>query len=319
MLRLTCDITIGQERFDYVNEVQIISAWKNLTDTAVIKLPRNLVTRDNMKIGEQVKVGQAVEIKLGYDLKTATRFKGYVDTIGAATEIVEIKCQDEMWNLKQGSISKSWETADIETVLSHIKTEVKGLTCKVSGDNLKLGPLTIEGLSPARILQKLKDDYSVYSFFRDGELIVGVPYAQTPQPGIVFEYGKNVISWKGLSYKDEADVKAKVKIINAKPDGTKEESLKGDSGGEERTLHYYNLSKADLDKHAETILKQMKYSGYRGKFTVFGEPQVNHGDVANIKDKRVDGREGDYYIDGVDTSFSSSGMRQAITLGPKAS
>lgn len=316
MLQLTCDIRIGQERFDYVNEVQIVSAWKNLTDTAIIKMPRKLITRNNMEV---VKVGQEVEIKLGYDLNTSTRFKGYVDVIGAATEMIEIKCQDEMWNLKQGSISKSWKATDLETVLTHLKTEIKGLVCKVSGDNLKLGPLTIEGLSPARILQKLKDDFGVYSFFRKGELIVGVPYSQTPLPGIVFEYGKNVISWKGLSYKDETDVKAKVKIINAKSDGTKEESVKGDSSGEERTFHYYDLSKVNLDKHAETLLKQMKYSGYRGKFTVFGEPIVNHGDIASIKDKRVDGREGDYYIDGVDTSFSSSGMRQAITLGPKAS
>lgn len=318
MLQLTCEIIIGEERFNYVNEVQIVSAWKNLTDTATIKLPRNLITRNNLRIGKVLKVGQVVEIKLGYNHNTSTRFKGYIDTIGAATDMVEIKCQDEMWILKQSSYTKSWKEADLEGVLSYLKSETgNGLTYKISGNNLKLGAFTVEGLSTARILQRLKDEYGVYSFFRDEKLTVGGPYEQTDPPRTILEYGRNVISWKNLNYKEEADVKSKIKLINIKPDGVKEESVKGDDGGEERVFSFYNLGKADFEKHAEELLAQMKYSGYRGRLIAFGEPEVKHGGVVNIIDKRVDSREGDYYIDAVETTFGPSGMRQMVTLGPK--
>ena len=102
MLQLSCEIEIEGEKFDYVGEVQILSSWKTLTDTATIKVPRNLISRNKMKLNDKVAVGQKVSIKLGYNLEPSLRFKGYVDAIGAATNEMEIKCQDDMWLLKKG-------------------------------------------------------------------------------------------------------------------------------------------------------------------------------------------------------------------------
>ena len=62
----------------------------------------------------------------------------------------------------------------------------------------------------------------------------------------------------------------------------------------------------------------MKYSGYRGKLTAFGIPAVAHGNVAVIKDYRMPDREGKYFIDSVETTFSNGGMRQVFELGPVA-
>lgn len=322
MLRLTCDMKIGNEQFDFVGEVQIQSAWKNLTDTATVKLPRNLVTRQQMKVNEVVKVGQQVSISLGYDLKTSLRFHGYVDAIGAATNELEIKCQDEMWKLKQGSYTKSWANADLDSVISFIK-EKHGASWshEIIGDKVTLGFFKVEGLSGAKVLQKLKDSYGIYCFFRGGKLMCGKPYDTNlkAKNEVVFAYGENVVSWKELVYKGEGDTKLKVNLVNIKPDGTKEESIKGDDDGDERTLHFYNLSKADLDKQAEAIIKQMKYGGYRDKILAFGEPAVNHGDVVVVKDDRMKEREGKYFVDSVETTFGPSGMRQKIELGPKSS
>lgn len=322
MLRLTCDITIGKERFDYVGEVQILSSWKNLTDTATVKVPRNLITKNKMKLNENVAVGQKVEIKLGYDLKPSMRFVGYVDSIGAATNLLEIKCQDEMWSLKKGSFTKSWLTTDLDEVIGFIKQSYNASwSHEIIGDKITLGQWKIEGLSGAKILQKLKDDFGISCFFRDGMLICGKPYEtkMKAKKEVNFYYGQNVITWKDLTFKDKKDVKLKVRLVNIKPDGAKEESTKGDEDGEERTLHFYNLSKSDLDKQAEAMIDQMKYTGYRGKISAFGEPVAKHGNVAVIKDKRVSDREGKYFIDSVETTFSSSGMRQIIELGPVAS
>lgn len=322
MLRLSCDIEIDKETFDYVGEVQITSNWKNLTDTATIKVPRNLISRNKMKLNDKVAVGHKVSIKLGYNLQPSLRFAGYVDAIGAATNELEIKCQDDMWLLKKGSYTSSWKNASLDDVIGFIKTSYKlDFKHQTLGDFVSIGPWKVEGLSGAKILQKLKDDYGICSFFRNGVLICGKPYETNvkAKTEITFAYGQNVITWNDLVYKDKKDIKLKARLVNMKPDGTKEESIKGDDDGEERTLHFYNLSKADLDKQAEALIERMKYSGYRGKLTAFGIPAVAHGNVAIIKDYRMPDREGKYFIDSVETTFSSGGMRQVFELGPAAS
>ena len=321
MLQLSCEIEIEGEKFDYVGEVQILSSWKTLTDTATIKVPRNLISRNKMKLNDKVAVGHKVSIRLGYNLEPSLRFKGYVDAIGAATNEMEIKCQDDMWLLKKGSYTCSWKNASIDDVVGFIKDSYQlKFEHETLGDFVSLGQWKVEGLSGAKILQKLKDDFGIGSFFRNGILVLGKPYETKvdAKKEISFAYGQNVITWKDLTYRDKKDIKLKTRLINMKPNGTKEESIKGDDDGEERTLHFYNLSKTDLDKQADALIERMKYSGYRGKLTAFGIPAVAHGNVAVIKDYRMPDREGKYFIDSVETTFSNGGMRQVFELGPVA-
>jgi hypothetical protein len=60
------------------------------------------------------------------------------------------------------------------------------------------------------------------------------------------------------------------------------------------------------------------YTGFRGKFTTFGEPFVIIGDVAQLQDSVLPERNGRYQIKGVTYACSSSeGLRQEIDIETK--
>lgn len=325
MLRLQSKITIGDYEFDFANEVTINSSWKNLTDTATIKLPKSLKTEAGLGIEDVFKAGDKVKIQLGYYDSLKTLFLGYVTVVGAASNICEITCEDEMWQLKQSApINKSWAAADLKTVIDFVKQKI-GATWEFEalGDAVNIGQLALENLTAAKVLQTLKEEKMQTCFFRIKNdkpvLIIGKPYE--PNTSKVnkanFVYGKNVISWKDLSFKKKNEVKLKVKVVNHLPDGTTKEFTIGDDSGEERTLSYYNEKEADLKKMAQADLERLKYDGFRGFITCFGEPVVEHGDIASFDYTPATERNGDYWIDAVEREFKESSSRQKITIGAK--
>lgn len=325
MLLPNCYIKIGGITARYVNSVEVKSSWKNLTDTCSLKFPRALKSSDGRAIDTIVNFGDKVEVWLGYGTNLKLRFKGYITEKGAATALAEFAAEDEMWTLKQVTLVKSWANANIEDVVKYIKQKAgANWNYDVLGQTFTVGALEFDNISAAKALQKLRDDYGVYSFFRyDAEgnpvLTVGKPYSSdainTP---VTFQYGKNVIHWRDLAFKSKSEVKLKVKITNHKPDGTKVTSEAGDLDGETRSLDFYNLSDAELKQQAEEYIKLLKYDGYRGSLPAFGEPAVFHGNVAKVVDKRYPNRQGNYYIDAVTTTFGINGYKQKIELGPKA-
>ena len=322
MLRLKSILKIDKLEMDFVNEVKVSSSWKNLTDTCTIKLPRALKTKKGLYLKEYLWYGAEVSFSCGYEeYGIIERFKGYITSFNADTAVAEIKCEDEMFKLKQTSkLNKTFASGDVEAILSWLKKETKSTwDYEILGDNIQVGTVIFEKLSAAKCLLKLKDDYGLVCFFRDGKLIVGKPY-ETDFSKLVkrqFEYGRNVISWKELKWRSKDEAKLKVKVTNHLPDGTKKEITIGDEEGEERSLDFYNRNDSDLKKEAQALYDRMKYDGYRGKIMAFGEPFVKHGNVAVIQDWRLPVRDGEYFIDGVETTLKVASLRQEITLGPK--
>ncbi len=314
---------IGKLFFDYTGGVDIDSNWRNLTDTCTIRLPRNLKTQGGLYLRDAVETNNEVVIKLGYSkYGLSQRFKGYVTGFNADTTVAVINCEDEMWNLKQtAKMNASYKDGDLETIIKAIRQKAgANWQYELLGDKVSLGQVKFEALSGAKILQKLKDDYGIYSFFRNGVLTVGKPYNpdSSKRQRRLFAYGVNMIDMSDLEFKRKKDVRIKVKMVNHKADGKKEEYTTGDEDGEERTLDFYNRKLSDLKLEAGTWLDKLKYDGYRGSFEAFGEPRVNHGDVAVIRDWRFPDREGEYFIDAVETTGTVKTIRQKITLGPKA-
>lgn len=321
MLPINTYITIGDWEFDFVQHFTNDSTFKNLTDTATISLPRALKTRDGLKLSEAIKSGNEVRVEMGYGIERDLRFSGYVARIGADTAIAQIECEDEMWKLKQSTLSKSWADTDVRTVIEYVKSQT-GATWKyeIMGDSVGIGAFKFEKLSAAGVLKKLKDDCYQTVFFRDGKLIVGKPYEPDPNKlvRVRFEYGKNVISWKDLVYKRKDELRLKVTAISHNPDGKKTEVVVGDALGEERTLNFYNLSKTALKHQAEAMLESMKYDGYRGSFPTFGFPTVKHGYyVAELRNWLYPEKNGDFLIDAVNTEATANTLHQVIGLGAK--
>jgi len=310
MLRLNCRIKIGELSFTRVHEVVITSSWKNLTDTATIKLPRSL-TVGNEKLKEVITTGQEVEVKLGYNGQLATEFTGYVAEPPNAEIPFSIKCEDEMWQLKQTSYTKGWESANLQDVVSHIAS---GYQTDVL--NAELGPVRYSKKSAAKVLKQLKDDFGLVSYFKNGKLVVGKTYLDN-QETVKYDFGRNIID-NDLTFKKVDEVKLKVEAISIKPNGQKITEELGDQDGESRTLHFYDLDQGELKKRAEEEMERLRFAGYRGSFQTFGIPLAGHGWEAELKDRNYPERGGTYFIDQVNSKFGMDGFKRKIELGPKA-
>lgn len=67
---------------------------------------------------------------------------------------------------------------------------------------------------------------------------------------------------------------------------------------------------------ADDEIERLKYDGYKGSLTIFGN-SFNHGDIINLKDDSYPERNGRYLIKKVVTTFGQNGFRQKLELDTK--
>lgn len=309
MKRLTAHIEIGDLVFDFVHQVVVSSSWKSLTDTAQITLPRNVKMKDGGVL-PNIPIGEKVSIRLGYDNANIEVFSGYVVRIDASLPVV-IECEDEMWKLKQTRVSQSWNKVSLRTMLEAILPT----SIMYDAPDVDLGAFRIDQASIAKVLETLQAQYGLRSYFQDNVLFVGFAHARSPE---VHEYDFSELPpVRGLQYRLQSESLIQVRAVSMMPDNTKIEVQLGDEGGEQRTLHYYNLDTETLQARAESELSRLRINGYRGSFEAFGVPICLHGDNAQLTDSEYPDRAGTYLVDRVDIEFGQGGYRRHIHLGGK--
>jgi translation initiation factor IF-1 len=306
-------IQIGDKGFKRIHSARVVSSRKRLTDTAVIKLANvpTLLSDDRKRI----KVGDVVTVTFGYNGNNNIEFNGYVSEI-KPTSPIEILCEDEMWQLKQQTVTKAWESVKLVDVLKFLVSDADTVECPdVTITNFRLVKAT-----KAKALEELKEAYGIDIYFRDKKLFAGLAYTEGGET-VNYHFQKNVPSrllQKGLTYKRKEDVKIKVEAISMLPDNKQLKETVGDPDGETHTLHFYNLTSSELKKQAEAKIDLMKYDGYRGKLRVFGLPFTKHGDVAKLKCDVNPDKNGSFFIDEVETDYSNSGIVKMVSLGKRA-
>lgn len=317
MLRLNSNIFIGESFFDFVTNVQISSSWELFTDTATIVLPLRFkrdgetITAGNKNL---FKRGDFVNIQLGYFPNLLPEFDGFVSRILADSPLT-IECQDASWLLKQKNITKSFRSIDLQTLLDEITVPEVPVEATVEAE---LGQFRMTNVNGIQVLKEIKKTYGLPSWVRLGRLFSGLPYIPAQRTVVNIEFERNIIG-SGLEFKREEDVKIKVRAISMLPNNKKIQVDVGDPDGEQRTLTYYNLTKNVLIATANRELPKLKFTGYFGTFTTFGEPSIKHGDAVNFINKKFPERDGLYLVDRVEKSFGINGYRQVINLGPKIS
>lgn len=318
MFVLSSHIIIGDLVFDFVNSVEINSSWNTLTDTATVTLPANVKVLKKgkkeplnaLKISEYIKIGDVVTIALGYDENLSTIFKGYVTKL--TTKIpIEIECEDEMFQLKQSNIIDSGRKASLSDIMAKYFNKYETNILDVD-----LGKYSIDNLSQAQLLEQLKKDFGLHSFFRKDVLNVGTIHDVNIANTVSFTLNHNVVS-EDLEYTKAEDMRIAVKAISNNENGTKTTIELGDKDGETRTLNFYNLSEKELKATAQREMERLKYDGWRGSFTAFGLPLVRQGDIIELKTEKDSDKQGKYWCDAVTYEFGLNGFRQVITLGAK--
>lgn len=296
-----------------VHEVTIEQSWKNITQTARIVVPRYKQLIDPSETKYKIKPGDTVQILLGYDGQLVEEFTGYVSLISPTSPLV-IECEDEMYKLKQTNVTMSWPTITLANLITYLMPEAN--VSNIPG--ITLTNFRLDKVSKAKALEKIKEEYGLVVYFRNGVLFAGLAYTEPGFNTVRYHFQKNCLP-DGLQFKNTEDVKVKVKAISVLKNNKRLETEVGDGDGNQTTLHFYNITTiAELKIVAEEAIKKMRYTGYTGSFTGFGLPLIKHGDVAKLDDDYYPERKMDVFVDSVKTSYNSSGFRRQIEIGRSA-
>ena len=342
MFVLTANIKIGAITLPHGNNVEVISDWKEMTDKATIKIPKKItvVGADlrSRTIYDVINTGDRVIIKLGYDGKNNTEFLGYVARSTSPTMPLDIQCEDEMWRLKRLQVAtKTFASGTLMDVLKYIDP-ISAKDADVIDTELGKNYLVKTGTA-AGALKDIETTFGLKSFFRlipdatlpEGArsiLVVGKPYGSadvlTTKP-VLYHMQKNVVS-NDLTYSKVEDLRIKIKAVSKMPKGKgagkgKDITVEvGDFDGDIRTMHYFNISKESLTKHANADLAIFKAEGYTGDLTGFGAPFIRHGMITAIADDMYEKRDHatNFHVDATSTTWGEGGFRRKPTIGWKA-
>lgn len=304
--------------FDFVNNVEISSSYETLTDTATIKIPKR-VNLDGRPISEGensiFKRGDRVKIELGYFPNLITVFEGYIRTVNAKSPII-IECDDEMFTLKNTIIDKY---SGLSPTLTEFLDDIVPSTIERKETiGVTMGTLKFSNLSVCDILDIIKKDYGIYSYFVNKVLHVGFASDASDTKEVSYTFEENIIEEQDLVFQREQDVKLRIKAISMNLDNSKTEVIVGDSNGALRTHHYYNATEVNLRKFANLKLNRLKYTGFKGDLLTFGEPYVRHGDRAKLISFKYPEKNGTYQVISVVRSLAvDTGYKQRIELGIK--
>lgn len=319
MFKLGCDIKIGSVAFRSVHELTIKRSLHSLAATATIMVPVTAVLKyrgeppTHIETAQQIKVGDKVRIKLGYDGSLSTEFIGYVKRLNYKVPL-EIECEDEYYKLRYLNCLFSAKETTLKECLKSILTGVK--FGKIV--NLKLKNFVVNNKPGSWVLGYLKKEYGLVAFFDiNGCLHVGKAHDVRGEM-VKYRLRYNVINDDSLKYQLAEDIKLKVKAICYYKDGTKVEGELGEDDGEQRTLYYYDVKDAaELKVLANEELRRHSFDGYRGKITTFLLPYALPGMIASVDDPVYSERGGSYFIESTEVRFGTGGARRIVELGVK--
>jgi hypothetical protein len=291
--------------------VHIEKSWRMLTDIATVTLPRAVPFLENENIRQVFAVGAEIEIELGFNMKLESKFKGYITSVSDELPLT-ISCEDEMWLLKKEPV----HTATKETYLPDFISSITSANIKAVAP-YELGALRYANSTTAKVLESLQEKLNLYSYFDNGQLVVGEIYADdNEEPALDFNLDLAVDGGNNLTFEDRENNPVKITAVSTLKDGSKIEVTVGDEDGLEQRTAYYNItSKEQLRKLATEDLRKFNVSRYVGAFEAYGDFNVNHGSKVNLTSYLYEDEiTSTYYVDKVVIDFDST-PRYRVQVG----
>ena len=312
------------QTFNFCTELTIDSSYNNLTDTAEIVIPKKIKYLredgspvDSITRGEEplFKIGDKVNISIGYDSKINEAFRGFISGIRQKFPL-RFKLEDELYKLKRFPVTVSLNNPSLDDLLGEVMP--LGVLYEVTASQ-NLGKFRITNSTAAEVLNELRKKHGIYAFFRDSIMYIGLAVNPSLQKVHRFEFQTaQLITGDSLTYVDATERKVKVICKSIADDNATLEASAGDSDGEIRTLYFNNYSLADLQSTADRLAEEYRYSGYDGYFTIFATPLVNHGDIVELINRQIPEQSGGYIVIRVVTRCGwSIGGRQDVYIKQK--
>ena len=288
-------------------DVEIVTGFKQLTGTAVVKFPRNVRNFDRQKVNDLFRKGDPVTISLGYDGNEVEEFSGYVLQVSTGFPI-EIRCEDEMYNLKRKTVSISKRSCTLKELLNAIATGYK-ILC----DDTSIGSVRYSKVLVSDVLDDLKQKMSFYTYFRGKTLVCG----RTSIDGgkhqqIIIEKQAND------TLKEKSIEKVYVRMESLQRNGKMLKFDMGEKNSNNIVLKQPNLALIEIKKIVQATYEQALKPGLDGELTLFGVPRLEHGMIADLVSVLYPQKNGSYYVDSVKKTVTvDGGYRQVAKLGNK--
>lgn len=315
---MSWNIRIGGFRLKMVEKVSIKRSVELLSDTATITLPGTVFNKA-INIENKIKVGDDVEIKLGYNDNLKEEFKGYLKAIKTDGGSLTLELEDDIYLFRKSVKDEEMKNASVKSILENISSQVGGFSVSCDYD-FSYDKFVINNATGYDVLKKIQDEASPNIYLKDKVLHVHPQYAEIFGEAR-YDFSRNIErDGTDLKYKSEDERKLLVVVEGTDETGATVSVEKGTTGGDKMTLKLPGVSsKSSLEQKAQSVLDQKVYTGYEGSFQSWLIPYVDAGYKVSITDPDYEIKDGTYYVISVETTFSQNGGVRKITLGKKIS
>lgn len=320
MFIMTSDIQIDGRSIK-PNSVKWKCSVSDFTDTCTITLPLSIYTKTNgvttdssEKAPEIVfKEGMRVEVSLGYDGKNTPRFRGFISRVNYTTPLT-IDCEGFSYPLRKVRFNRSYKTTTAKQILQDL-TAGTGIVLSKDIPSIPLKNVWFKDCPGVKVLEWFQKECLCAVFFDFDTLYIGASKFGIRKKSEQLRLGWNTVEDKELK-KSTSDNAVQINIVEKDAAGiikkTKSEQRKYMSTKEVKCRA--GLPADYLKKVAQEMQTTENYKGYQGGVTCFLVPSFEKSMVAEISDKRFPDRNGKYFVEAIEGSYSSSGGRQKLTL-----
>ena len=315
MYSLDWDIKVGNYRLKLIDSVKVTRSVEQLSDTAQVVLPGTVFNRA-IEVEDYLKVGDPVEIRLGYDGELETEFKGYLKSIKTDDGSITLECEDELYQWDKAVNDKEYKKVKLSALLEDVASQIgSGYTVQCDFDFTydKFNTYRAKGLD---VLKKVQEETKANIWFDGQTLHVQPQYAQASGQTVMFDFAKNIES-SDLKYRKKADRDIEVEVTLNLPDGRNITQKIGTPGGKSVKEVVSGYSEDSVKTVASNIYDKLCFDGYEGSFTGWLVPYVKPTDSVSLHDADYETKNGTYYVIGTELSFSKDGGKRTVKLGRK--
>jgi hypothetical protein len=337
MFVLRSDISIGDLRFEGVQNVVIKRSVHSLIETAIIEVPAMAYIQEKGKTAPkqivtatQIVTGSEVRIQLGYNGEMRTEFEGYVVNCKPGTPVV-IMCEGASYLLRQNVPGVQPGKTTVKELIQSAVSKTTGkkaikVTCTLDMPILNTCSTSASGLEILNELVRATKDNLCCFFIKPHELWCGLLYSDytsgipiSNDETVGYRIGYNTLKENTL---EEHASNVKAGTVEYKRKSSTGQVLMGVSvsrwGGATKETAILNkiLQEKSLAELADEKVIRNNYKGYEGGITAFLQPYVAPGGSAKIVNTNMPEMDGVYLIESTEVTFGINGARRKIELGP---
>lgn len=311
-------VIIGNYQLALLDGIEIHKSVDILADTCTITLPlyahKRVINIGNDVPERQIKRGDKVTVRIGYNGELKEEFTGYLLT-PQTDETLVLECEDELFLMRKAVPNIQFKNAGVKAIAQYLVDKTNTALTVNCTIGIVYDKFVINAATAYDVLKKLQEETKANIYMRNGVLNIHPPYTE-PHGKVRYSFQQNIES-SSLKYKLAEDKNIQVVVEATGADGKKREVTAGTSGGDKITIKGGGLSEASMKELASAEFRRQVYDGYDGDITTWLVPQVEPGDSIELVDEDFVYKTGWYYCKSVTTTFNSSGGSRKIQPGIK--